>query len=833
MRKRILAFVLSAIMIIGCFGAVSVSAADYEMSFDKAYSMMNKMFDYLVKQTPQDRDYLFDWVHSYMKTDLGVDAMITLVDDQSAAGNNTVVKNFIYSFGVTDSEKNDLKFALNLAKCIPVSARDKAFGDMKERVKFASELTNEQSQAIDSVYKHFLSAEYQNVLNADEHKIEKMVIMQFLADLNKTFVITDGNENKSDFELYKLNSEFKSKIESGELKSKYPVVNNTDWQNAEQLIKIFINSTNTSEMFNESMKDNFKTVLGIGDVGMYVKREFDVSVSGNAVQVESNTKNVEFTASSNIDSDDLKNVKWYVNNKLEGSGKNFTYNPSELKAGENAVVKAVFGAYEKENKISVVSAPDYTLDITVSGDAEQYAGAEKEVMFTASVTPKDSADTSDTLWYVNSVLQSQKGGTFKFTPSGEGEYSIKAVLNGAESSAKKIVVKSFKLSLLYEGKLSQNVSETSAVKFTAKTTNSKPTDNIKWYVNEKIQPQTGENFNFVPEAGKAEVYVIYAELDGCKTEEKTVVVCEEAIKIFAEDESLLKQRTGKLKTVTIKTDEDNTKLTAEQITTLKWYVNGIVQSQTGDMFDFKPTGVGEYKIVAKFGNGAIVSNEIMVKVTASVSGRDDSSSTKPGGITVVDKKELEDIIAPTQTAVVKEFADLNGHWAEVYMQYLYNKGILTGTSDSTMSPDEGITRQEVAVLLTNLFGYSNEMPSGTVKYADDEKIAQWAKNAVYILSDRGIYAGYGDGSFKPENIISRQELVSLIGRHLSGGNLKPIDYADKNSIYYWAVDDVTELSSYGIVNGYPDNTFRPENSITRAEAAVIIYNTMYRMGMCD
>ena len=85
----------------------------------------------------------------------------------------------------------------------------------------------------------------------------------------------------------------------------------------------------------------------------------------------------------------------------------------------------------------------------------------------------------------------------------------------------------------------------------------------------------------------------------------------------------------------------------------------------------------------------------------------------------------------------------------------------------------------------------------------------------------------------PERIISRQELVSLLGRHLSGNYSEELTYADKDDIYYWAVDDVKKLSSYKIVSGYPDNTFRPVNDITRAEAAVIIYNTMYRLGMIN
>ena len=832
MQRRIMALLVSAVMILGCFGGISVSAADQEMNFDKAYSMMNNMVGYLIGQTPSDRDCLYNWVHGYMATDLGVESMITLVDDQSAAGDNAVVKNFIYSFGVSDAEKSDLRFGLSLAKCIPTDARAKAFDDMKARKQFALATTAEQNDAIDAAYNHFLTSEQQAMLNHDEHKIEKLVIMQFLADLNKTFVITDGIDNKADFALYKLNDEFKTKLENGYLKTKYETVNGVDWANAEQLIKMFIDSANTSSKFDDAMKNNFKIVLGIDGVDMYVARAFDVSAAGEVTQVEGATSDIVFTAKSNITTDDLTAVKWYVDGVLKATGESFTYNPADLGAGASANVKAVFGAYEKETAVNVVSAPSYTLDITAAGDLEQFAGNTKEVTFTAATTPADAADISKTQWYVNGVLQSDLGETFKFTPSAAGEYEIKAVLNGAVSSVKKIVVKDFVLTVKALGELSQDAANVSSVKFSATATNAKSTDDVKWYVNGVLQSTTGAEFTLTPEADKGAVYVVYAQLDDHKSEEITVLVVKKAITITPDDEDKLNQKSGRTKEIEVSVDPSRTDLTPEQIATVKWYVNGIEKSGTGEDFTFRPSGVGEYTIVAKLPDGTVVSNEITVKVTASVSGRDDSSSSTPP-ISVIDKNKPADIVPPTETGRVNKFTDLEGHWAEAYMEYLYEKGILSGTSETTMSPDWGITRQEVAVLLVKMLGYDNETPSGVMKYTDDDQIASWAKNAVYVLSDRGVYAGYGDGSFMPEKIISRQELVSLLGRHLSGNYSEELTYADKDDIYYWAVDDVKKLSSYKIVSGYPDNTFRPVNDITRAEAAVILYNTMYRLGMIN
>lgn len=747
MRKRILALIISMIMTVSCFGAAGVLAADQQMNFDKGYSMMNNMFSYLISQTPQNRDYLYDWVHSYMKTDLGVDAMISLVDDQAPTGNNTVVQNFIYSFGVSDAQKADLRFALSLAKCIPTEARAKAFGDMKNREQFSLDVTTEQSEAIDYVYNQFLTAEQQAVLNDDEHKIEKNVIMQFLADLNKTFVLTDAVDRTLDFDLYKLNSEFKSKIESGELKTKYATVNSTDWKSAEEFIGMFISSLNTSSKFDDTMKEKFKTVLGIPGIDMYVARVFDVDVKGNVTQIMGNTEDVVFTAKSNIETDDLSKVKWYVNGAYVATGKSFTCNPFNFVGGDSAnlSVIAIFGEYERGNIIKIVPEPEYTLNISQTGELNQFVGSESEVVFKATVTPEEATDLNDTQWYVNNILQQTTGAEFKFTPSGKGEYVVKAILNGA------------------------------------------------------------------------------------KSEEIKINVAEKSITIKAEDESLLNQKSNNLQEVVVKIDESASYITLEDAETAKWYINDVDQQTTGKEFKFTPSGTGEYTIVAKTDDEIIVSNKVIVKVTTKISTGDNVRPITPG-ISVTDRKEPEEIKGPTTTDRVNQFTDLEGHWAEAYMEFLYEKGIFSGTSETTMDPDLGVTRQEIAVLLTKMLGYDNEIPFGNKKYTDDEDIASWAKNSVYVLSERGIYAGYDDGSFKPKRIISRQEFVSLLGRHLSGNYSDELNYTDAADIYYWAVEDVKELTYYGIVSGYPDGTFRPLNDITRAEAAVIIYNTLYRVG---
>lgn len=760
MRKKILALVLSLVMVLGCFGGFSASAADADLSFDDAYTMMVDMAEYLALQSPADRDYLYNWVHGFMKTDMGVESLITLVDDQSEAAGNNVVLNYIYSFGVDEASKGNLRFALELAKVIPTDARAKAFDDMKAREKFALETSNEQKTAIEAVYNAFLSEELQEMLKHEEHSLDKDVIMQFLADLNKTFVLTDDINEPAKFALYELNDEFAQRIETlndkngKTLKEKYETVNGVDWQTAEELIDTFVVSANgSSALADDEMKANFKTVLGIEGIDMYVPRDFDVTVSDEGLfeQVAGQTKTIEFTAVSSVTAnEDLAKVEWYVNGQPVHTGVAYTYDPASLTAGQSATVTAKLGTsdkYVKEFTVNVVAAPSFTLGITSTGELSQNISAPSEVTFAAASDP-EGTDLSGAAWYVNGKLQPQTGAEFKFTPEAAGEYVIYSSIDGAKSN--EITVKVYgALSITSSGKLTQTTDSYSAVTFTAA-------------VGDELTDLSG----------------------------------------------------------------------------VKWYVNNTQQSATGKEFVYTPSSVGEYVVKAVLPDGRESTNTITIKVTATVApSRPGGGGLNMGGTSKPEDKEpdygdiSQPIIAPTETDKINKFEDIEGHWAEPYMEKMYEMGVLEGTSATTLSPDWGITRQEVAVLLVRMLGLEKETPSGDIEYIDDADIADWARDAVYILSDRGIYVGYGDKSFQPERIISRQELVSVIGRQLTGEYEIELDYIDKDEIYFWAVEHVEELTAFGIVRGFEDKSFRPEEFVTRAQASVIFYNTMYRLGM--
>ena len=172
------------------------------------------------------------------------------------------------------------------------------------------------------------------------------------------------------------------------------------------------------------------------------------------------------------------------------------------------------------------------------------------------------------------------------------------------------------------------------------------------------------------------------------------------------------------------------------------------------------------------------------------------------------------------------FSDIANHWSKDYVEAMAEKGVFKGYEDNTFRPDNALTRQEMAVTVVRVLGIEGELgKAANPAFSDDDKIAAWAKDYVYLLVSRGIFAGYADGSFGPDDLITREQfalVVSRISAELIADDFE-LGFTDNNKISSWAKEAVREMAYLKIVTGYEDNTFRPANSLTRAEACTIIY----------
>lgn len=142
---------------------------------------------------------------------------------------------------------------------------------------------------------------------------------------------------------------------------------------------------------------------------------------------------------------------------------------------------------------------------------------------------------------------------------------------------------------------------------------------------------------------------------------------------------------------------------------------------------------------------------------------------------------------------------------------------INGYPDDTFGPDKTITRAEAAVMFYNLLSEK----SGYLSTFTDVPAGQWYSDAVITLAGMGVVNGYPDGTFRPDAPITRAEFVTMALNFAKADKGTACAFADvsENMWYYGAVAGATEN---GWISGYPDGTFGPERYITRGEVTSVI-----------
>ncbi len=160
-------------------------------------------------------------------------------------------------------------------------------------------------------------------------------------------------------------------------------------------------------------------------------------------------------------------------------------------------------------------------------------------------------------------------------------------------------------------------------------------------------------------------------------------------------------------------------------------------------------------------------------------------------------------------------------WYAGAVEYVRDHGIMNGTTATTFDPDGTTSRGQIAAILYRASG-SPEVSGGTA-FTDVTDTAYYA-DAVRWASAHGVVTGYGDGTFRPNNPITRQQLAAILWRYAGspaaeGGT----DYADEASIASYADQAVDWARDTGIISGRDGNRFDPNGRATRAQAAVILH----------
>ncbi len=169
--------------------------------------------------------------------------------------------------------------------------------------------------------------------------------------------------------------------------------------------------------------------------------------------------------------------------------------------------------------------------------------------------------------------------------------------------------------------------------------------------------------------------------------------------------------------------------------------------------------------------------------------------------------------------------DIFGNEHPTHIGYIY------GYPDGSVQPNGYITREEMTSIIYRVMVHKYEEPfSATGKVFSDVKLNRWSAFDIEYMADKNMVFGYPDGEFKPANHLTRAEFAALIYRftedELTKGKSKnPFnDLSDE----HWAYNEILTLCENGLVEGYEDGSFRPENNITRAEVMTVVNKILGR-----
>lgn len=197
-----------------------------------------------------------------------------------------------------------------------------------------------------------------------------------------------------------------------------------------------------------------------------------------------------------------------------------------------------------------------------------------------------------------------------------------------------------------------------------------------------------------------------------------------------------------------------------------------------------------------------------------------------------------------------EFNDMNNYeWAENAVDFLYKKGVINGKGNNKFAPEDSIKREEFVVMAVNLFYASEQYKS--VDFADVKK-NMWYSDKIAVAYQKKIINGISDEMFGIGTEITRQDASVVCSRiaadlyelaqeseetsnsdELHGGIFEYTDidtdpFNDFEDVSDYAKEPVKRMFKAGIINGMPNGNFMPENNMSRAEAAVMLYR-LYKL----
>ena len=175
------------------------------------------------------------------------------------------------------------------------------------------------------------------------------------------------------------------------------------------------------------------------------------------------------------------------------------------------------------------------------------------------------------------------------------------------------------------------------------------------------------------------------------------------------------------------------------------------------------------------------------------------------------------------------FTDVkSSDWYYNAVKYVYENGLMAGTSDTTFDPETKLTRAMAAQILYNLDGQPTV--SGDATFTDMNVAPAWSFTAVAWAQDTGVVAGMGDGTFAPNDNVTREQFAQMMYNYAKykeydmtkTGDLSK--FPDNESVSGWAETALSWANGNGLINGHDDGTLAPQGNTIRGQAASILMN---------
>ncbi|MFC3886502.1 S-layer homology domain-containing protein [Bacillus songklensis] len=171
------------------------------------------------------------------------------------------------------------------------------------------------------------------------------------------------------------------------------------------------------------------------------------------------------------------------------------------------------------------------------------------------------------------------------------------------------------------------------------------------------------------------------------------------------------------------------------------------------------------------------------------------------------------------------FTDVpNSHWAYNEIQYWTELGVITGYGDGSFKPEQSLKRAHAALLLAKAMKLDTSHP--TNPNFSDVPTDHLYYDAIATIANMGIVTGKQDGRFDPNGTLTRAQMAAILTRAYNLTGTIPQNFADVPNDF-WAFKEISALAANGITTGYKeDNTFRPQNAVTRAQFSAFLYRIL-------